>query len=93
MSAGKYDALLYADHGLYAPALEQKHQMYDRICVMNKKNFTRLTYNTNDRTDTKWNQYGGTGIRLWRHVPFNKINRFHAGHLSELLTTATISYQ
>ena len=31
MSAGKYDILLYAEHGLYPPALEPKHQMHDRM--------------------------------------------------------------
>ena len=36
MSAGIYDVLLYAEHGLYAPALEPKHQIHDRMCVMNK---------------------------------------------------------
>ena len=64
MSAGMYDVLLYAEHGLYVPALEPKHRMHDRMCVMNKGIFTRLTYNTNDEKDTKWNQYGGTGITL-----------------------------
>ena len=64
MSAWKYDILLYAEHGLYTPALEPKHQMHDRMCVMNKGTFTRLSYNTNDGKDTKWNQYGGTGITL-----------------------------
>ena len=64
MSAGKYDVLLYAEHGLYVPALEPKHPMHNRMCVMNKGIFTRLSYNTNDRTDTKWNQYGCTGITL-----------------------------
>ena len=64
MSAGKYDVLLYAEHGLYPPALEPQHQMHDRMCVMNKGTFTRLSYNTNDGTNTKWNQYGGTGITL-----------------------------
>ena len=32
--------------------------------MMNKGTFTRLSYNTNNRKDTKWNQYGGTGITL-----------------------------
>ena len=64
MSAGKYDVLLFAEHGLYKPALEPQHQMYDRMCVMNKGTFTRLSYNTNDGTDTKWNEYGGTRITL-----------------------------
>ena len=63
MSAGKYNVLLYAEHGLYEPALEPQHQMHDRMCVMNKGTFTRLSYNTNDN-DPKWNQYGGTGITL-----------------------------
>ena len=64
ISAGKYDILLYAEHGLYAPALEPKHQMHDHMCVMNKGTFTRFSYNTNNGTDTKWKQYGGTGITL-----------------------------
>ena len=62
MSAGKYDVLLYAEHGLYPPVFEPQHQVHDRTCVMNKGTFTRLNYNTNDGTDTKWNQYGSTGI-------------------------------
>ena len=64
MSAGKYDILLYAEHGLYPPALEPRHQMHDRMCVMDKGTFTRLSYNTNNGIDTMWNQYGGTGITL-----------------------------
>ena len=64
MSAGKYDVLLYGEHGLYAPALEPKHQMHNRMCMINKGTFTCLSYNTNDGKDTKWNQYGGTGITL-----------------------------
>ena len=64
MSTGKYDALLYAEYGLYAPALEPKHQMHDHVCMINKGTFTRLSYNTNNGKDTKWNQYGGTDITL-----------------------------
>ena len=64
MLAGRYDELLYGKHGLYAPRLEPKHQMHDSMCIMNKRTFTRLSYNTNDGKDTKWNQYGGTGITL-----------------------------
>ena len=64
MSAGMYDILLFAEHGLYPPALEPQHQMHDRMCMMNKGTFTRLSYNTNDGPDTLWNQYGGTGITL-----------------------------
>ena len=55
---------MYAKHGLYAPALEPKHQMHDCMCVINKGTFTRLSYNTNNGNDTKWSQYGGTGITL-----------------------------
>ena len=64
MSAGKYDVLLYGQHGLYAPALKPKHQMHDRMCMMNKGTFIRLSYNTNDGKDTKWIQYGGKEIIL-----------------------------
>ena len=64
MSAGKYDVLLFAEYGLYSPVLEPKHQMHDRMCVMNKGLMTRLSYNTNDGSGTKWNQYGGIGITL-----------------------------
>ena len=64
MSAGKYDALLFAEYRLYSPTLESKHQMHDRVCVMNKGEMTRLSYNTNDDEGTKWNQYDGTGITL-----------------------------
>ena len=60
MSAVKYDLLLFAEHNLYGPALEPKHQMYDRMSVMNKGTITCLSYNTNDGAGTKWNQYGGT---------------------------------
>ena len=38
--------------------------MHDRMCMINKGTFTRLSYNTNDGPDTLWNQYGGTGITL-----------------------------
>mgnify|MGYP005709827173 CR=1 FL=1 len=64
MSAGKYDVLLFAEHALYPPALEPQHQMHDRMCMMNKGTFTRLSYNINNVKGTKWNQYGGTGINL-----------------------------
>ena len=64
MSAGKYDVSLYGEHGLHAPALEPKHQIHDRMCMMNKGTFTPLSYNTNDGNDTKWNQYSGTVITL-----------------------------
>ena len=64
MSAGMYNVLLFAEHGLYPPALEPQHQMYNHMCMMNKGTFTRLSYNTNDGPDTLWNQYGGTGITL-----------------------------
>ena len=60
MTAGKYDVLLFAKHNLYGPALEPKHQMHDRMCVMNKGTMTRLSCNTNDGAGTRWNQYGGT---------------------------------
>ena len=53
MSAGKYDVLLYGEHGFYAPALEPKHQIHNRMCMMNKGIFTHLNYNTNDGKDTK----------------------------------------
>ena len=33
ISAEKYDGLLYGKHSLYAPALEPKHQIHDRICM------------------------------------------------------------
>ena len=55
MSAGKYDVLLFVEHNLYAPALEPKHQVHDRMCVMNKGTMTRSSYNTNDGVGTKWN--------------------------------------
>ena len=64
MAAGKYDILLFAEHDLYGPALEPKHQMHDRMCVMNKGTMTRLSYNTNNGTGTRWNQYGGTGFTI-----------------------------
>ena len=64
MSVGKYDVLFFAEHDLYAPALEPKNQMHDRMCVMNKGTMTRLSYNTNDGAGTKWIQYGGTGFTL-----------------------------
>ena len=48
MSAGKYNVLLYGEHSLYAPALEPKHQMHNRMYMMNKETFTRLSYNTKD---------------------------------------------
>ena len=64
MSAGKYDVLLFAEHDLYAPALEPTDQMNNRMCVMNKGTMTRVSYNTNDGARTKWNQYGGTGFTL-----------------------------
>ena len=53
ISAGKYDALIFAEHRLYPPALEPKHQMYDRMCVMNKGTLTCLSYNTNDGKGTR----------------------------------------
>ena len=64
MLAGKYDVLLFAEHDLYAPTLEPKHQIHNCMCVRNKGTMTRLSYNTNDGAGTKWNQYGGTGFTL-----------------------------
>ena len=64
MSAGKYDALLFAKHGLYPPELKTKEGWHDRMCMMNKGTYTRLSYNTNDGENTKLNQYGGTCITL-----------------------------
>ena len=64
MSAGKYDILLFAEHGFYPPALEPQHRIHDRMCVINKGTFTHLSYNTNYGTDTEWNQYSGTVITL-----------------------------
>ena len=64
MSAGIYDVLLFAEHGLYPPVLEPQHQMHDCMCMMNKSTFTWLSYNTNDGPVTLWNQYGGTGVTL-----------------------------
>ena len=64
MSAGMYDILLYAEHGLYPPALEPQHQMHDRMCMMNKGTFNCFSYNTNDGPDTMWSQYVGKGITL-----------------------------
>ena len=64
MAAGKYDVLLFAEHDLYGPTLEPKHQMDDWMCVTNKGTMTRLSYNTNDGPRTKWNQYGGTGFTI-----------------------------
>ena len=84
MSACKYDVLLYAEHGLYTPALEPKHQMHDRMCVMNKGTFIRLSYNTNDGTDTKWNQYGGTGIILNKDMRARKAKDGFSGDPTKL---------
>ena len=72
MSAGKYGVLIYIEHGLYAPALEPKHNRQDRMCVMNKGTCMRLSYNTNDGKDTKWNKYGGTGITLNANMRLRK---------------------
>ena len=55
MSTGKYGILFFAEHDMYGPALEPKHQIHDPMCVMNKGTMTRLSYNTNDGTRTKWN--------------------------------------
>ena len=52
MAAGKYDVLLFAEHDLYGPVLEPRHQMHDRMCTMNRGTLTRLSYNTNDGKGT-----------------------------------------
>ena len=72
MSAGMYNILLFAEHGLYPPALEPQHQMHNHMCMMNKGTFTRLSYNANDGPDTLWNQYGGTGIALNKYMRARK---------------------
>ena len=56
MSAGKYDALLFAKHGLCSPALEPKHGMHKRMCMTNKRTSIRLSYNTNNGKEIKWSQ-------------------------------------
>ena len=53
MSARKQDTLLFAEHGLYSPALEPKHGMHDHMCILNKGTLTRLIYNTNNGEGTK----------------------------------------
>ena len=62
MAAVKYDVFLFAEHDLYGPALEPKHQMHDRICTTNKGTMMRLSYNTNDGSGTNWRQYRGTNF-------------------------------
>ena len=64
MEAGKYDVLLFAEHDLYGPTLEPKHQMHDRMCTMNKGTMTRLSYNTNNGLGTNWRQYRGIGFTI-----------------------------
>ena len=64
MEAGKFDVLLFAEHGLYPPALQPRNGWHDRMSTRNKGTYSRLSYNTNDGEGTKWNQYGGTGITL-----------------------------
>ena len=64
IAAGKYGVLFFTEHNLYGPALGPKHQMHDRMCMMNKGTMTRFNYNTNDGPGTKWNQYGGTGFTI-----------------------------
>ena len=53
LSAGKYDVLVFVEHDLYGLALDPKHQMHDRMCVMNKGTMTCLIYNTTDEARTK----------------------------------------
>ena len=64
MEAGKFDVLLFTEHGLYPPALQPRHGWYVRMCTRNKGTYSRLSYNTNDGEATKWNQYGSTSITL-----------------------------
>ena len=51
-------------YGRNSQALEPEHAMHNRMCMRNTGTFTRLSYNTNDGKETKWNQYSGIGITL-----------------------------
>ena len=84
MPAGNYDTVLFAEHGLYSPALEPKYQIHDRICAMNKGTMTCLSYNTNDREGTKWNQYGGTDITLNANIRVRVTKGGWSGDLTKL---------
>ena len=84
MSAGRYDVLLYAEHGLYPPALGPQYQMHDWMFVMNKGTFTCLSYNTNDGIDTKLNQYSGTWITLNKDMRAKKAKDGVGGDLLKL---------
>ena len=64
MSAGTFDVLLFAEHGLYPTKLMPKEGWHDRMCTLNKGTYTRFCYNTNNGEETKWNYYSGTGISL-----------------------------
>ena len=64
MAAGKYDILFFAEHDLYVPALEPKHQMHERMFSINNGTMTRLSYNTNDESGTNWRQYGVTSFTI-----------------------------
>ena len=79
MSAGKFDALLFAEYGLYPPALLPKHGWHNRMYTMNKGTYTHLSYNTNNGKETKWNQYGGTGITLTANLKSRMTERGSGG--------------
>ena len=64
MAAAKYNVLLFAEHNLFGPALEPRHQMHDRMCTLNRGTLTRLSYNTNNRKGTNWRQYVGTDFTI-----------------------------
>ena len=68
MAGGKYDVLLVAEHGLYSPELAASEGWHDRMCMSMKGTYSRLSYNTNDRVFTPWNQYGDMGVTLTADV-------------------------
>ena len=64
ITAENYDPLLVAKHRLYPSELELQHGWHDCMCTSMKESYTHLSYNTNNKDDTKWNQYGGIDVTL-----------------------------
>ena len=48
MSAGKYDASLFAETDFILQESKPKIELHDCVCTMNKGTYTRLSYNTNN---------------------------------------------
>ena len=64
MVGGKYNVLLFAEHGLYPPKMELKEGLHNMIYISMDGNYTSLSYNTHNSDNVTLNQNTRTGVTL-----------------------------